>query len=477
MRRSSSTTNRCGASSGSATAGPAINSPPVSARPARAIRPGNEAQHALAAFLVDHRGEEGARCLMRVRPEAGERARDALGLQPGEFHRELLALRRNEEKAMAAVVRPFLLHHIALIDELLEHPSERLLGDAQGLQEVGDLHARIAIDEMQHAVVRPPEAEFLQDVIRIRDKVPVGKEQKLDQIPDRLALGRPRNIRGGRRARAGLRKNYVSHVDIFLSVCYQRRGFHERIVLGITFRPGHGRFATREFEPAEHSLDPAEDAKCVRGRMTLAPPRTCPMNVHQKIVFSCSPTSKPVGADARAALLKDPGFGRVFTDHMVTIRWTQEGGWQDAQLRARAPISLDPAAAVLHYGQEIFEGLKAYRRDDGSIALFRPEQNARRFNASAARMALPELPEELFLGAIDELVKADLAWVPGSDGSLYLRPFLFATEAFLGVRPSQECLFMLIASSVGSYFKGGEKPVTVWLTEHYTRAADGGTGA
>src|SRR3954464_4317974 len=131
------------------------------------------------------------------------------------------------------------------------------------------------------------------------------------------------------------------------------------------------------------------------------------MNAHQKMIFSCNPTRKPVGADARAALLKDPGFGRVFTDHMVTIRWTKDGGWQDAQLRARAPIALDPAAAVLHYGQEIFEGLKAYRRDNG-VALFRPEQNARRFNASAARMALPQLPEELFLGAIDELVKADL---------------------------------------------------------------------
>jgi branched-chain amino acid aminotransferase len=201
------------------------------------------------------------------------------------------------------------------------------------------------------------------------------------------------------------------------------------------------------------------------------------MSAAQKLTFSIHPNPAPVAADVRAGLLRDPGFGRVFTDHMVTIRWTQDGGWQDAQLRARAPISLDPAAAVLHYGQEIFEGLKAYRRDDGSIALFRPEQNARRFNTSAARMAMPELPEELFLGAINELVKADLAWIPGNDGSLYLRPFLFATEAFLGVRPSYEYLFMVIASSVGSYFKGGDKAVTVWLSDHYTRAAAGGTGA
>ena len=211
--------------------------------------------------------------------------------------------------------------------------------------------------------------------------------------------------------------------------------------------------------------------------MTLAPPRICPMNVHQKIVFSCSPTSKPVGADARAALLKDPGFGRVFTDHMVTIRWTEERGWHDAQVRAREPISLDPAAAVLHYGQEIFEGLKAYTLSDSSIALFRPEQNARRFRASAVRMAMPELPESMFLQAIEELVKIDAAWIPTGEGSLYLRPFMFATEAFLGVRPSHECLFVLIASSVGSYFKGGAKAVTVWLSDRYTRAAEGGTGA
>src|SRR5947209_17921360 len=152
------------------------------------------------------------------------------------------------------------------------------------------------------------------------------------------------------------------------------------------------------------------------------------MNIHQKIAFSHSPTSKPVGAAARADLLKDPGFGRVLTDHMVTIRRTQNRGWHDAQVRAREPISLDPAAAVLHYGQEIFEGLKAYRRSDGSIALFRPEQNARRFQASAARLAMPELPEALFLQAVEELVKIDAAWIPGDDGSLYLRPFMFATE-------------------------------------------------
>jgi branched-chain amino acid aminotransferase len=197
-----------------------------------------------------------------------------------------------------------------------------------------------------------------------------------------------------------------------------------------------------------------------------------PMNAHQNIVFSCSPTTKPVAADARAGLLKDPGFGRVFTDHMVTIRWTKDRGWHDAQVRAREPIPLDPAAAVLHYGQEIFEGLKAYTRDDGSIALFRPEQNARRFQASAARLAMPQLPESVFLQAVDELVKIESAWIPGGEGSLYLRPFMFATEAFLGVRPSYEYLFVLIASSVGAYFKGGAKAVNVWLSDRYTRSAE-----
>ena len=197
----------------------------------------------------------------------------------------------------------------------------------------------------------------------------------------------------------------------------------------------------------------------------------------QTTVFSRRPHKKPVADEVRTDMLIDPGFGKVFTDHMVTSRWSIDRGWHDHAVAARGPITLDPAAAVLHYAQEIFEGLKAYNLSDGTIALFRPEQNARRFQASAKRMAMPELPEATFLQALDELVKIDRAWIPKGDGSLYLRPFMIATEAFLGVRPSHEYLFMLIASSVGSYFKGGEKPVTVWLTEHYTRAAEGGTGA
>src|SRR5438105_5967720 len=201
------------------------------------------------------------------------------------------------------------------------------------------------------------------------------------------------------------------------------------------------------------------------------------MNAPSNPIFSRRPTDRPTAADVRAGLLQDPGFGKIFTDHMVTIRWTQDRGWHDAEVRARAPIALDPAAAVLHYGQEIFEGLKVYNFGNGSIALFRPKQNARRFQASAARMSMPELPETVFLQAVDELVTIDAAWIPEGDGSLYLRPFMFATEAFLGVRPSYEYLFVLIASSVGSYFKGGAKAVTVWLSDRYTRAAEGGTGA
>ena len=125
------------------------------------------------------------------------------------------------------------------------------------------------------------------------------------------------------------------------------------------------------------------------------------------------PNPAPVAADMRAGLLKDPGFGRVFTDHMVTIRWTKDGGWQDAQLRARAPISLDPAAAVLHYGQEIFEGLKAYRRDRRRRRAVPPGAERAPLQARPRAWRMPELPEALFLGSIDALVKADVAWVPG----------------------------------------------------------------
>jgi branched-chain amino acid aminotransferase len=194
--------------------------------------------------------------------------------------------------------------------------------------------------------------------------------------------------------------------------------------------------------------------------------------------FEIRPASQPVPAVERAALMADPGFGRVFTDHMVTIRYAEGKGWYDARVEARAPIPLDPAAAVLHYAQEIFEGLKAYRTADGGVITFRAEANAQRFRDSATRMAMPHLSDELFLGSIDEIVKIDRDWVPTDpEGSLYLRPFMFASEVFLGVRPAKEYLYCLIASPVGAYFAGGVKPATMWVSEEYTRAAPGGTGA
>ncbi|HEY9091802.1 branched-chain amino acid aminotransferase [Parasphingorhabdus sp.] len=188
--------------------------------------------------------------------------------------------------------------------------------------------------------------------------------------------------------------------------------------------------------------------------------------------------SAPVPTEERTQALMDPGFGKLFTDHMVTIRYSEEWGWHDAKVQARAPIPMDPASSVLHYAQEIFEGMKAYRLADGTTALFRPEQNARRFNASARRMAMPELPEEVFLKSVESLVEIDRDWLPSVEGgSLYLRPFMFASEVFLGVRPAKEYLYMVIASPVGAYFKAGASAITIWVSEHYSRAAPGGTGA
>ncbi len=186
----------------------------------------------------------------------------------------------------------------------------------------------------------------------------------------------------------------------------------------------------------------------------------------------------PVDPARRAALLADPGFGRVFTDHMVTIRYADAKGWYDAQLGPRGPLTLDPASAVLHYGQEILEGLKAYRADDGGITLFRPEANAARFRASALRLGMAPLPDELFLESVTELVRADRDWLPTSaEGSLYLRPFMYATDLSLSVTPSTTYLYCLIASPAGSYFTGPPRAVALWVSDDYVRAAPGGTGA
>ncbi|MFC1441090.1 branched-chain amino acid aminotransferase [Streptacidiphilus sp. N1-10] len=199
---------------------------------------------------------------------------------------------------------------------------------------------------------------------------------------------------------------------------------------------------------------------------------------NEHIEIELKPSAHPLSDAERQARLANPGFGRYFTDNMVTIRWTEGRGWHDAQLVPYGPIELDPATAILHYGQSIFEGLKAYRTADGGIQTFRPYANAARFQASARRLAMAELPQETFVAAVEALVQQDQAWVPtGGEASLYLRPFMIATEVGLGVRPASEYLFMLIASPAGAYFPGGVEPVSVWLSEEYVRAAPGGTGA
>jgi branched-chain amino acid aminotransferase len=194
--------------------------------------------------------------------------------------------------------------------------------------------------------------------------------------------------------------------------------------------------------------------------------------------FSITSNPNPVSVERRAEIFAAPGFGKFFTDHMVTITWSEGIGWHDAEVVPYGPILMDPAAAVLHYAQEIFEGLKAYRHEDGSVWAFRPEANGARLAQSARRLALPELSIEDFLASIEVLVRQDLDWVPtGGESSMYLRPFMYASEVFLGVRPSAEVKYMVIASPVGSYFSGGIKPVSIWLSTRYSRAAPGGTGA
>lgn len=192
-----------------------------------------------------------------------------------------------------------------------------------------------------------------------------------------------------------------------------------------------------------------------------------------------TPTARPVDDARLAEILANPGFGLHFTDHMFVAEWTPDRGWHDARITAYAPISLDPATAVLHYAQEIFEGMKAYRHADGSVWTFRPEENAARMVRSSHRLALPELPVGDFVQSVDALVRADERWVPAPEGekSLYVRPFMFASEKFLGVRPSQHVTYMVIASPAGAYFAKGLKPVSIWVSEEYSRAAVGGMGA
>lgn len=189
-----------------------------------------------------------------------------------------------------------------------------------------------------------------------------------------------------------------------------------------------------------------------------------------------TPSANALSDAARAERMSKLSFGRAFTDHMVTIAY-RDGAWQQGEVKAYGPLQLDPSCSSLHYGQSIFEGFKAFAQPDGGVATFRPDANAARFNRSAARMAMPALPPELFLEAADALIALERHWVPKNVGeSLYMRPLMIATDPFLGVRPATEYLFVLFASPAGAYFPKGVKPVTVWISEDYVRAAPGGTG-
>jgi branched-chain amino acid aminotransferase len=198
----------------------------------------------------------------------------------------------------------------------------------------------------------------------------------------------------------------------------------------------------------------------------------------QDLAFQVTPNPEPRSIEERDRILADPGFGVYFTDHMVDICWSRTGGWHRPRVQPYGPIALDPAAAVLHYAQEIFEGMKAYRHADGSVWTFRPEANAARLQRSARRLALPELPTEHFIESLRQLIAVDGDWVPSEpETSLYLRPFMFAKEAFLGVRAAEKVGYYVIASPAGAYFSGGVAPVSIWLSTSYARAGKGGTGA
>ena len=201
------------------------------------------------------------------------------------------------------------------------------------------------------------------------------------------------------------------------------------------------------------------------------------MTTASAVNFSHKKNITPTPEATRKTILDNPGFGKYHSDHMVTIDWEVSQGWHDARVGAYAPLSLEPASLVLHYGQAIFEGLKAYRHADGSVWTFRPQLNAQRFIHSADRLGLPELPEALFLQSLKELVQQDKIWVPSEpETSLYLRPFMIANENFLGVRGADIVAYHVIGSPAGSYFSSGVTPVPIWVSMQRTRAARGGTG-
>ena len=189
-----------------------------------------------------------------------------------------------------------------------------------------------------------------------------------------------------------------------------------------------------------------------------------------KIIHATSPKQKP---EDESKL----GFGDIFSDHMFVMKYEEGKGWYDPCIKPYEDIVLDPAAMVLHYAQAIFEGLKAYRREDGGINLFRPWENFKRFNRSARRMCMPEIDEQFVMECMKKLILIDKDWVPKNKGtSLYIRPFMFATEPHLGVRPSKSYLFLIITGPVGAYYKEGMNPVKIYVEDQYVRAAPGGTG-
>jgi branched-chain amino acid aminotransferase len=190
--------------------------------------------------------------------------------------------------------------------------------------------------------------------------------------------------------------------------------------------------------------------------------------------FEITKTTSPKEKPETEAL----NFGTRFTDHMFLMNYNHEKGWHDGRIVPYAPISMDPASAVFHYGQEMFEGLKAYKTKEGKVLLFRPDKNAERTNNTNERMCIPTIDKELYLAAVKAIVDVDSDWIPEKEGySLYIRPFIIATEAYLGVRPSNEYLFVIILSPVGPYYKEGLAPTKIFVEDEFVRATSGGTGS
>jgi len=226
-------------------------------------------------------------------------------------------------------------------------------------------------------------------------------------------------------------------------------------------------------ETVHSNLDVSASAVVASGA-PLYPPSLRESAVDQ---ISLHANPNPVSADERAQILTEPGFGKYFTDNIVRAIWTAEGGWQQPELISSAAHAGGVGLNALHYGQSIFEGLKAYRHANGGIYVFRPEANALRFQRSSYRLALPPVPTDLFIGAIEALIRQDHEWVPeGPEKSLYVRPLEFGSEDALGIRPSTHVTYVLMASPVGAYFPQGVKPVSVWISDDFVRASPGGTG-